>query len=68
MRDGRVSLMFMVAGSNTVLRLNCRAQMSAKPSLIASFEAGGKHPRTVIVMPVGEVCRQCARAVMRAGR
>ncbi len=66
-RDGRVSLMFMVPGSHNVVRVNGRALVSAEAALIGSFERGGKHPKTVIVIHVEEIYFQCAKAIMRAG-
>jgi len=65
--DGRVSLMFMVPGSNTVVRVNGQARLTADEALRARFEQKGRHPATVIVIKVNEVYTQCARAVMRAG-
>lgn len=65
--DGRVSLMFMVRGSNNVVRVNGTAQLSVDPKLLGQFEQGGHNPKTVIVINVGEVYSQCARAFMRAG-
>ena len=65
--DGRVSLMFMVPGSNTVVRVNGQARLTADEALRARFEQKGRHPATVIVIKVKEVYTQCARAVMRAG-
>ncbi|MEL6808040.1 MAG: pyridoxamine 5'-phosphate oxidase family protein [Pseudomonadota bacterium] len=65
--DGRVSLMFMVPGSNTVVRVNGHARLTADAELRARFEQKGRQPATVIVIAVGEVYTQCARAVMRAG-
>lgn len=65
--DGRVSLMFMVPGSNTVVRVNGQARLTADAALCARFEQKGRHPATVIVITVAEVYTQCARAVMRAG-
>ncbi|MEM6372769.1 MAG: pyridoxamine 5'-phosphate oxidase family protein [Pseudomonadota bacterium] len=65
--DGRVSLMFMVPGSNTVVRVNGQARLTADADLRASFEHKGRQPATVIVISVHEVYTQCARAVMRAG-
>lgn len=66
-RDGRVSLMFMVPGSHNVVRVNGTAVLSADPTLTGSFEQGGKHPRTVIVMQVEELYFQCAKALLRSG-
>ena len=65
-RDGRVSLLFMVPGSNNVVRVNGRAVVTADPALKARFAVEGAEPRSVIVVTVGEVYFQCARALMRA--
>ena len=64
--DGRVSLMFMVPGSNNVVRVNGQAELTADPDLRASFEKQGRQPATVIVVTIEEIYSQCARAVMRA--
>ena len=64
--DGRISLMFMVAGSNTVVRINGVARVTTDQNLCESFDVNGRHPRSVIVIKIGEVYTQCARAVMRA--
>ncbi|RDL51496.1 hypothetical protein BLJAPNOD_02630 [Ensifer sp. M14] len=65
-RDPRVALMFLVPGSNTTMRINGTAVVSIEPALIGSFEVDGKNPRSVIVVTVGEVYFQCARALMRS--
>jgi PPOX class probable FMN-dependent enzyme len=65
--DGRVSLMFMVPGSANVVRVNGQARVTADEALRARFDRGGKLPATVIVIAIGEIYVQCARAVMRAG-
>ncbi|MEO0744585.1 MAG: pyridoxamine 5'-phosphate oxidase family protein [Pseudomonadota bacterium] len=65
--DGRVSLMFMVPGSNTVVRVNGQARLTTDADLRARFERKGHKPTTVIVVRIAEVYTQCARAVMRAG-
>lgn len=65
--DGRVSLMFMVPGSNTVVRLNGTARVTSDEALRARFEHKGRQPRSVIVIRIGEIYTQCARAPMRAG-
>lgn len=64
--DGRVSLMFMVTDSETVVRVNGTAILSVDPELTRSFAQRGRHPATVIVMTVGEVYFQCAKALMRS--
>lgn len=65
--DGRVSLMFMVPGSNTVVRVNGRARLTADTAMRARFDRNGKQPATVIVIAIAEIYTQCARAPMRAG-
>lgn len=65
--DGRISLMFMVPGSNTIVRVNGMARLSADDRLRARFERKGIQPATVIVIRISEVYTQCARAPMRAG-
>lgn len=66
-RDGRVSLMFLVPGSNTVVRANGTAFVTEDTEMRVRFEKKGKQPATVIVFRVGEVYTQCARALMRSG-
>ncbi|GEO83112.1 MULTISPECIES: pyridoxamine 5'-phosphate oxidase family protein [Alphaproteobacteria] len=66
-RDPRVALMFLIPGSNTVMRINGRAVVSADPARLSSFEMDGRHPRTVVLVTLDEVYFQCARAIMRAG-
>lgn len=65
--DGRVSLMFMVPGSNNVVRVNGAAHLTDDPDLRARFEKNGRQPATVIVIAISQIYTQCARALMRAG-
>ncbi len=65
-RDGRVSLMFIVAGSHEVIRVNGTARLTADLSLCESFARAGKLPRTVAIVSIQEVYAQCARALLRA--
>lgn len=65
-RDPRVSLMFLIPGSSSVIRVNGRAVVTMDESVTSRFEMDGKHPRSVVVISIGEVYFQCARAVMRA--
>ncbi len=66
LRDERISLMFLIAGSTTAMRINGRARLTADAALTQSFERDGKHPRTVIVIAVDEVYSQCVRALSRS--
>ncbi|MEP5728447.1 MAG: pyridoxamine 5'-phosphate oxidase family protein [Sulfitobacter sp.] len=65
--DGRVSLMFFVPGSNNVVRVNGQAFLTDDTDMRARFEKKGRQPATVIVLEIGEIYTQCARAMMRAG-
>lgn len=65
-RDGRVSLMFMVTGSANVIRVNGSAILSADPVVTSTFEHLGTHPKSVIVITMGEAYFQCAKAIMRS--
>lgn len=64
--DARASLMFLVPGSPTVLRVNGRATISIEPELLNSFSVKNKVPRSVIVLTTEAVYFQCARAILRA--
>ncbi len=64
--DPRVSLLFMVPGSNNVVRVNGNAQLTDDEALRARFEKHGKRPATVIVIEISEIYTQCARALIRA--
>lgn len=65
-RDGRVSLMFMVPGSNTIVRVNGTAVLTIDAEMCARFDQHGKLPRAVIVITIAEVYTQCARALVRS--
>lgn len=65
-RDPRVALLFLIPGSGTTLRINGTAHLSDDPALLESFAVTEKAPRTVIVMEVGEIYFQCARAIVRS--
>ena len=65
-QDGRISLLFMVPGCNNVVRVNGQAIVTTDSVATASFNANNKHPRSVIIVTVGEVYFQCAKALMRS--
>lgn len=67
LRDPRVSLMFLIRGSNTVIRVNGQARLTDDQALREDLARDDKLPRAVIVVQIGEIYFQCARAVMRAG-
>ncbi|MGI9420538.1 MAG: pyridoxamine 5'-phosphate oxidase family protein [Geminicoccaceae bacterium] len=65
-RDRCVSLMFLVPGCNNVVRVNGEAAVTADTEMTGTFEKNGKRPRTVIVVSIGEMYFQCAKALMRS--
>ncbi|WP_298258554.1 pyridoxamine 5'-phosphate oxidase family protein [uncultured Litoreibacter sp.] len=65
-RDPRIALMFMVAGSNNVVRVNGDAKVTFDEQFRSRFSDKGRLPRSVIVIKINEVYSQCARALMRA--
>jgi PPOX class probable FMN-dependent enzyme len=65
-RDGRVSLYFMVTGSPVSLRVNGTARLTADVALRKRFDRDGKHPRSVMVIRLAEVYSQCSRAIQRS--
>ena len=65
--DGRISLIFLVPGSQIMVRVNGQARLTADHGLRDSFARGGALPATVIVVRLDEVYAQCSRAVMRSG-
>lgn len=65
--DGRLSLLFMVSGSDTVVRVNGEAMVTADNDITGAFERDGKLPCTVTVITVAQVYFQCAKALMRSG-
>lgn len=65
-RDGRLSLLFMVSGCGNVVRVNGKAVVTNDNEIVKTFSREGKTPATVIVVSVGEVYFQCAKALMRS--
>ncbi|NNE81610.1 MAG: pyridoxamine 5'-phosphate oxidase family protein [Silicimonas sp.] len=65
-QDGRVSLMFMVPGSDLVVRVNGRARLTIDPDHINRFDLYGKRPTSVILIDIAEIYVQCARALARS--
>ncbi len=65
-RDGRISLMFLVPGKTDVVRINGTAQVTADEDFRARFERKRMHPATVIVFTPREVYFQCGKALLRS--
>ncbi|MEM6468951.1 MAG: MSMEG_1061 family FMN-dependent PPOX-type flavoprotein, partial [Planctomycetota bacterium] len=65
-QDPRVAMLFLIPGSGTTLRINGTATISIEENLLESFSVKGSPPRSVVVVHVGEVYFQCARAIVRS--
>ena len=50
-----------------MVRVNGTGHVNVGDDLLARFERKGVKPRSVIVVEIGEVYFQCARALMRSG-
>ena len=66
-RDPRVALMFLIPGSGNALRINGSAYIDTSPDLLQSFAVEGQAPRSAIVITIGAIYFQCARALVRSG-
>ncbi len=64
--DGRISCLFIVPGSNNVVRVNGTAWLTTDRELRARFEKKSRQPETVVIIEISEIYTQCARALMRA--
>ncbi|MGI9595826.1 MAG: pyridoxamine 5'-phosphate oxidase family protein [Acidimicrobiales bacterium] len=64
--DGRLALLFLVPGVSECLRINGNATLSADVGLRTRYRVGGNEPKSVIVVTVGSVYFQCARAIRRS--
>lgn len=65
-RDPRLSLLFIMPGSNNVIRVNGTGRITDDEALRRRFARGAALPRTVLMVAIGEVYFQCARALMRS--
>ena len=66
-RDPRCSILYLVPGSDMVIRVNGRGRIVADADRLARYAMQGKAPRSVLLITIEELYFQCARAVMRAG-
>lgn len=64
--DGRVSLLFMIPGSDNVVRINGTAILTTEKNIISLFDDRDRQPRSVIAIQVEEAYFQCAKALMRS--
>jgi uncharacterized protein len=64
--DPRVGLLFLVPGLGEGLRVRGTAVISTDPAELAHHAVDGRLPASVLVVTVGRVYFQCARAVRRS--
>jgi len=64
--DPRVSLLFLIPGIGTTVRINGTAQITTDPDLCAGFAMQGKLPKSVLVVTADRVYFQCPKALVRS--
>ena len=64
--DPRISLLFLIPGIGTTVRINGRAEITTDPDLCASFVMQGKAPKCVLMVTVDRVYFQCPKALVRS--
>lgn len=65
-RDPRISLLFLIPGITTTVRINGRAEITTDPELCTSFTMEGKAPKSVLVVTAERVYFQCPKALVRS--
>lgn len=65
-RDPRISLLFLIPGITTTVRINGRAEITTDPELCTSFAMQGKAPKSVLVVTAERVYFQCPKALVRS--
>jgi PPOX class probable FMN-dependent enzyme len=65
-RDPRVSLLFLIPGVGTTVRINGTAEITTDPDLCAGFAMQGKLPKSVLVVTAERVYFQCPKALVRS--
>lgn len=65
-RDGRISLLFLIPGVGETMRINGTAALSTNTELCESFAIQDKIPRSVIVVSVERIYFQCQKALARS--
>jgi PPOX class probable FMN-dependent enzyme len=65
-RDPRVSLLFLIPGIGTTVRINGTAEITTDPELCAGFAMQGKLPKSVLVVTAERVYFQCPKALVRS--
>ena len=63
---GRASVIFVIPGRDTTLRVNGPARVTARTDLLEQLTPVGKPPRTAIVIEAEEVYAHCPKAFVRS--
>lgn len=64
--NGQVGLLFLVPGTDEMVRVNGRARISADPEMCESLAINGKSPQLVVVVEIEEAFTHCARSILRS--
>lgn len=65
-RDPRISLLFLIPGIGSTMRINGRAEITTDAALCESFAMQGKPPKCVLVVTVDRIYFQCPKALVRS--
>lgn len=65
-RDPRISLLFLIPGIGTTMRINGRAEITIDSAVCESFAMQGKSPKSVLVVTVDRIYFQCPKALVRS--
>lgn len=61
-----VGLLFLIPGVEETLRVNGTAAIATNPELLARWQVNGKHPKSVLLIAVGEAFLHCGKALIRS--
>jgi PPOX class probable FMN-dependent enzyme len=61
-----IGLLFLIPGVDETLRVNGNASISTDADLVRRWEANGRHPKSALVVTVGEAFLHCGKALIRS--
>jgi PPOX class probable FMN-dependent enzyme len=61
-----IGLLFLIPGLDETLRVNGSAEISTDPALLSTWDVNGKHPKSALVITIGEAFLHCGKALIRS--
>ncbi len=61
-----IGLLFLIPGVDETLRVNGTAAIVTNPELLAQWDVNGKHPKSALLVTVGEAFLHCGKALIRS--